>query len=136
MTHEAPTPNHQETLQVASARLEEFPGDPLAAAAAAAKEVRMEEMGNWANGIGAHVERRAAAHHTVTKALIDEAKQGTYNEEQAIDRLRMAGTMWRTGVKVNEEGNIKVHDHYPYSGDTPVGGWHEYRSPVNVRKRK
>ncbi|MDQ5972456.1 MAG: hypothetical protein QG553_615 [Patescibacteria group bacterium] len=127
-------PNKRQILETANARLHEFTSDPLAAGQALVKEERMDEMEQWANGIGAHTERLASAHHTVSTQIRDGAQRGHYNEDMASKRLAGVGNQWRTGVKVDAEGDIEVHEHYPYSTDTPAGNWATYRSPKNIRK--
>jgi len=120
----------------AFSRLREFPSDPAVAAHEAGKEVRMNEMEAWANGVGAHTEHLAAAHHRVVRhALEHAAKTGAHDRNSIEDRLEKVPKDWRTGVRVEPNGNIAVHDHYPYYGDTPAGGeWTKYRSPKNIGK--
>lgn len=121
------------THQQALARLEEFPSDPIAAADALAKEQRMDEMENWANGIGAHTERLVNVHHRVAKQVVRSAVGGTVDRDAQQTKLNKVPEMWRTGVKVDKDLNIQVHDMYPYTGDTPAGRWASYRSPRNIR---
>lgn len=134
MTEQPTTTEHSASHQQAFARLEEFPSDPIEAAAAMAKEQRMDEMENWANGIGAHTERLAVAHRKVAKQVVGSAVGGSVDKDAQQTRLSQVPEMWRTGVKVDKKLNVQVHDMYPYSGDTPAGEWASYRSPVNIRK--
>lgn len=130
ITDHRPTP-----AEAAFARLEEFPSDYIETAAHIAATKRMDEMDAWANGIGAHTERLAATHRMVGQGLVQSVdKSGVFDPEAAKDRLARVPRDWRTGVRVEKNGDIEVSSKYPFYGDTPAEGWQTYRAPKNIRK--
>ncbi len=116
----------------AFSRLQEFSSEPIATAEELAKQQRMQEMEEWANGIGAHTERLVTRHREISEKIGSSAQNGKVEIDDAKRALANVSN-WRTGVDVSANGDIQVHDHYPYSGDTPAGGWRTYRSPKNIR---
>jgi hypothetical protein len=120
----------------AYARLVEYPSDYVETAHELAHEARMNEMEAWANGIGAHTERIAAWHHKIGQQALESARQGNDNSADKIQAALKHAPMNRTGVRVDRDGKVAIHSHYPYSGDTPAGGWASYRSPKNIRSQQ
>lgn len=131
MSELTPTQSNSSS-EAAFSRLDEFPDDPVQVAKAMQKKARMDEMEAWSEGIGAHVERRAEWHSKVGRRIIESARiPGQFDERGATKELRDAATN-RTGVVVNPDFSVEVDSRYPYSGDTPRGGSHVFRSPKNI----
>jgi hypothetical protein len=134
---ETNTPNipNLSASEAAFGRLEEFPSDYVEQARHTLSESRMAEMEAWANGIGAHTERLTRAHQKVGRQIINNViKHGEFSPDDASAILAEVPKNWRTGVKVDKNGDVRVNSGYPFYGDTPAEGWEKFRSPKNIRK--
>lgn len=117
----------------AFSRLEEFPSDPVQVAVDSTKEERMREMEAWSNAIGAHTERLAERHSDVGRQIIESALGSeSIDVQTAAKQLADAPKTFRTGVRVDPNLAVEVHDAYPYFGDTPRGGRQTYRAPKDI----